>query len=98
MKIKRKILIWSVPAAIFGVVAWAVFVLGLRQCRCQRERYHFGPTDRYVEERTEFVAEITLMSIWLIYLLAMTFGVVLENPFGGIWFWTLTGIIANRKV
>ncbi|HLX61351.1 MAG TPA: O-antigen ligase family protein [Planctomycetota bacterium] len=44
----------------------------------------------------DFPAETMLLSVWLIYLLAMSFGVVLENPFGGIWFWTITGLIANR--
>ena len=85
-----------------GLIVWlaildTVFVRGLRNCREKRERYRFGPPERYAAEYASFIAETTLLSVWSIYLLAMSFGVVLENPFGGIWFWTLTGMIANRR-
>lgn len=85
-----------------GLLIWlgiltTVFARGFQNCRAKRERYRFGPPDRFADEHSSFIAETTLLSIWSIYLLAMSFGVVLENPFGGIWFWTLTGVIANRK-
>ncbi len=73
-----------------GLLIWfallgSVFVQGLKNCWQYRD-----------EDKTRFFSEITILSVWSIYVLAMTFGVVLENPFGGIWFWSLTGVIANR--
>ncbi len=85
-----------------GLIVWlgllgAVFARGLRNCWEKRVSYRFGPPDRFAAEHASFVAETTLLSVWSVYLLAMSFGVVLENPFGGIWFWTLTGVIASRR-
>jgi hypothetical protein len=36
-----------------------------------------------------------LLGVWLIWLCAMSFGVVLEGPMGGMWFWALTGVLAS---
>lgn len=39
----------------------------------------------------------TLMSLgfWMILLCAASFGVIIEGPFGGIWFWALTGLLLS---
>ena len=79
-----------------GLVVWlallaAVLIKGCKNVwRCNGD-FRIGALSR----SREFFAENTLVSLWLIYVLAMSFGVVLENPFGGIWFWTLTGLIAQ---
>lgn len=46
--------------------------------------------------RLYFWDSLALLGVWLIYLWAMSFGVVLEGPMGGIWFWVLTGILAHN--
>jgi O-antigen ligase len=81
----------------FGVLG-TVFVQGLRNLRRARELYMAGrePTPR-LRLLALFGADTTILAVWLVYVIAMSFGVVLENPFGGIWFWTLTGVIANRR-
>gem|GEM_PF-3220598 len=43
----------------------------------------------------QFWHAMALFGIWLIFLCAMTFGVVLEGPMGGIWFWAVTGMLAT---
>jgi O-antigen ligase len=73
---------------IVGLLLWFAILFsalrgGLRKClRAQ------GP---------EFFGENLILCVWLIYVLAMSFGVVLENPFGGIWFWALTGILLSAR-
>jgi peptidoglycan/LPS O-acetylase OafA/YrhL len=32
-----------------------------------------------------------ILAYWLAFLVAMSFGVYLEGPYGGIWFWCLLG-------
>lgn len=50
--------------------------------------------DKAALHRTRFWDGLAILGVWLIYLWAMTFGVVLEGPLGGIWFWALTGVLA----
>ena len=44
--------------------------------------------------RLEFYDILALFGVWVIYLWAMSFGVILEGPMGGIWFWSVTGALA----
>jgi hypothetical protein len=46
-------------------------------------------------ERAQAWDGLALFGAWLIWLTTMSFGVVLEGPMGGIWFWSLTGILAE---
>ncbi len=83
----------AVGALLWLALLNVVALLGLQNARRAIARVEMR--DGFLR-RTLFWSETTILGTWSIYLLAMTFGVVLENPFGGIWFWTLTGIIANR--
>jgi len=70
-----------------GLALWlgiliGTFVKGLRYCR-----------SRLVNSTSDFYAALTVFGTWVIYVAYMSVGVVLENPFGGIWFWVLTGAI-----
>jgi hypothetical protein len=47
------------------------------------------------DERAQWWDGLALLGVWLIWLCAMSFGVVLEGPMGGIWFWALTGVLAS---
>lgn len=44
--------------------------------------------------RRRFWDGLTVFGLWIIYLWSMSFGVVLEGPMGGMWFWSLTGVLA----
>jgi hypothetical protein len=70
---------------VIGVVLWlmiviATFVKGVRFCRSGNAA-------------PDYFAGLTVFGTWIIYIAYMSVGVVLENPFGGIWFWILTGAI-----
>jgi len=43
--------------------------------------------------REAFWSTLLVLGVWTIYVWTMSFGVVLENPFGGMWFWALTGVL-----
>ncbi len=45
------------------------------------------------ETDAEFWAGLTVFGAWLFFLSAMSVGVVLESPMGGLWFWSLTGVL-----
>jgi hypothetical protein len=86
---------------LLGLALWlgilgTVCVCALRTCWYHRQRA--SSPDLAPEEaalhRTHFWDGVTVLGVWLIYLWAMSFGVVLEGPFGGIWFWALTGVLA----
>jgi len=87
---------------IVGLLLWVallVAVLGgsLRQIWWRRQRLRecllAGNEAEASGQRHLFWDGLTILGVWLIYLTAMSFGVVLENPFGGLWFWTLTGML-----
>jgi hypothetical protein len=50
-----------------------------------------------VYEQSAFYDTLTVFGAWVIFLAAATFGVVLEGPFGGIWFWALSGLLLAIK-
>jgi O-antigen ligase len=72
---------------LIGLALWLMiivgtFVRGLRFCRSG-----IGTS------APDYYAGLTIFGTWIIYLCYMSVGVVLENPFGGIWFWFLTGTL-----
>lgn len=77
---------------ILASVLWNV----LRACwQCRKLASSQGlPRERAEAWRLCFWDGLAILGVWIIYLWAMTFGVVLEGPIGGIWFWALTGILA----
>jgi hypothetical protein len=70
-----------------GEVLWALF----------QGSYSLSLVAAYLRARRrhqELWARVNLwlLSYWLSFLIAMSFGVYLEGPYGGIWFWTVTGL------
>lgn len=47
--------------------------------------------------REAFYDTLTPLGFWIILLCAGTFGVVVEGPFGGMWFWALTGVLLSLQ-
>jgi hypothetical protein len=92
-----------VRLGFFGVALWLailalVFWSALRTCWRYRD---LGWREKYTVNtmyyRRAFFGMLAIFGVWLIYLTAMSFGVVLENPFGGMVFWALSGVIASRE-
>jgi len=54
--------------------------------------------DQAALHRARFWDGVTVLGVWVIYLWAMTFGVVLEGPIGGVWFWGLTGVLVWWRI
>ncbi|HEY3322955.1 MAG TPA: hypothetical protein VGP72_21045 [Planctomycetota bacterium] len=59
-----------------------------------RQRY-VTQKDSYA--RTEFYATLAIFGVWVVFLWSMSFGVILEGPMGGMWFWGLTGALAHGE-
>ncbi|MCY3023427.1 MAG: hypothetical protein NTW87_30980, partial [Planctomycetota bacterium] len=72
---------------ILASVCWSVLA-ALWRCR---ERAQSGAA---AEARAEFWDMLAVFGVWVIFLWAMSFGVILEGPMGGIWFWSVTGALA----
>ncbi len=73
--------------AILGLVFWS----GLSAC--WRQRNLVLETGSAVHQR-RFWDTLTLLGAWTLIAWTMSFGVILEGPFGGMWFWTLSGVLA----
>ena len=73
----------GVPGEVLWVLFQGSYALGLVAAYLRSRRRH-----------QELWARINLwlLSYWLSFLIAMSFGVYLEGPYGGIWFWTVTGL------
>lgn len=86
-----------------GLLLWlgalgTIFARGLKNCWAARAALPLKPTGEWWNGVVPpFLSETLLLGCWSIYVLAMTFGVVLENPFGGIPFWVLTGMLAQKR-
>ncbi|MFH0938392.1 MAG: O-antigen ligase family protein, partial [Planctomycetota bacterium] len=84
----------SLWLAILGLI----FVSALRSCWFYRRMAASGnqlnATEHY---RCAFWDTLTVLGVWVIYLTTMSFSVVLENPFGGMWFWALTGVLVFSR-
>jgi hypothetical protein len=92
---------------LIGLALWAgllglVFWNGLKSCRRLRALgWPNAPASSTVSnisastrQRLAFFGQLAVLGVWLIYLTTMSFGVVLENPFGGMVFWALSGVLA----
>jgi hypothetical protein len=77
---------------ILATVLWDALRACWRYCKLMASPN--APRERANEWRLYFWDRLAILGVWVIYLWAMTVGVVLEGPFGGIWFWTLTGVLA----
>jgi len=73
-----------------GILA-LVFWNGLHACWMQRQRA-LESGDAASQRR--FWDTLTILGVWVMLVWAMSFGVILEGPFGGFWFWTLSGVLA----
>ncbi|MGD0094275.1 MAG: hypothetical protein ABSE73_30575 [Planctomycetota bacterium] len=78
--------------AILALVLWGA----MRTLWCYDRFAASGlfPPEKAAACRLRFWDGLAILGVWVIYLWAMTFGVVLEGPIGGIWFWALTGVLA----
>jgi O-antigen ligase len=92
---------------LLGLALWLAILLSilaaaLRSCwvharaelKCRAE----NRAEAAEAHRCAFWDTLTVLGVWLIYLTAMSFGVVLENPMGGMWFWALTGVLAFESL
>jgi hypothetical protein len=85
---------------VVGFLLWlsilgVTLITGIRYCwRMRREMVNAAPEISDVLS-ANYWAMLSVLGVWLLYVWAMTFGVVLENPFGGIWFWALTGVVLS---
>ncbi|HYG76785.1 MAG TPA: O-antigen ligase family protein [Planctomycetota bacterium] len=87
-----------------GLLLWlAILALvlydGLRACWSQlRRSAAHGDGARALARsalhRARFFDTLTVLGVWVIFIWAASFGVILEGPMGGIWFWSLTGVLA----
>jgi hypothetical protein len=86
-----------------GLILWLGLVGGaatgaVRTCwklrRRLRDPHAALPVGERVLMRARFWDGAAVFCVWLLFLWAATFSVVLENPMGGFWFWSLTGVLA----
>ena len=75
---------------LVGLLLW-LSILALVSVGALRKIWRCGRT----RDREKFWDGLMLLGVWLILLSAMSFGVILEGPMGGIWFWSLTGFMAH---
>ena len=78
--------------AILAAVLWGALQTCWHHRRLASAQAAAEP-DAAALHREGFWDGLALLGVWLIYLWAMTFGVVLEGPMGGVWFWALTGVL-----
>lgn len=81
---------------LLGLALWValvatVFWSGLRACWRHGEIAADGGDDVH---RRQFWDTVAILGVWVLFLWTMSFGVILEGPFGGFWFWTLSGVLA----
>lgn len=80
-----------VGLALWLAVLGAVFWNGLRAC------WHHGALAAQSGggvHRRRFWDTLTILGMWVLVVWTMSFGVILEGPFGGFWFWILSGVLA----
>lgn len=88
---------------LLGLLLWLgllhlIFWGTVRTCRGLRRRLaacgkEGVPAGEAAVLRNVFWSGLTVFGVWLLFLWAASFGVVMENPMGGMWFWSLTGIL-----
>jgi len=84
---------------LWSAILATVFYSGLRACWYHRRcltAHGDGPRAlaRRGSHRTRYFDGLTILGVWVIVVWAGSFGVILEGPMGGMWFWSLTGILA----
>jgi O-antigen ligase len=85
-----------------GIGLWLGLILttaavGFRKCWARKST----PPAPFAEREggdDERLRAILLFGVWLIYLSYALVGDVIENPFGGIPFWVLTGVVGSMSV
>jgi hypothetical protein len=73
----------GVPGEVLWLLFQGSFSLSLLAAYLRARRRHRDLWAR---------VNLWLLSYWLASLIAMSFGVYLEGPYGGIWFWSLIGL------
>ena len=75
---------------LIGLALWWTIVLGTAASA-------LAQLDARRRAGEDCAAALLLFGVWLIYAAYMSVGDVIENPFGGIWFWVLTGMLQRLK-
>jgi len=76
---------------LVGTALWFGFLLCVA-INAVRAMWSFRDGESLYEQ-SAFYDTLTVFGAWIIFLSAATFGVVIEGPFGGIWFWALSGLL-----
>jgi O-antigen ligase len=76
---------------LIGLALWWTIVLGTAATAVS----HLDARRRAGEDSS---SAMILFGVWLIYAAYMSVGDVIENPFGGIWFWVLTGALQRLTI
>ncbi len=91
-----------VRLGLLGLALWLAILAGV-VASTLRTAWSYAQTARESPDATLWRARywnlVMIFGVWMLYLVAMSFGVVLEGPMGGVWFWTLTGVLlaASRR-
>ena len=80
---------------IWGALIFCLFKQAICACRTYLKLAGSALTPEIAARNyRRFWDTLTILGVWIVYLCSMSFGVVLEGPMGGIWFWALTGVLA----
>jgi len=80
---------------LLGTALWFA-LLALTMNAALRALWHWRtPGDRPAREA--FYDTLTVLGFWIVLLCAASFGVIIEGPFGGMWFWALTGVLLSLQ-